>query len=150
MSSVGEELSTLKDKISKIPNADVISCHPSLVQIKIRQTDHRQVNVCCQFPESYPSRPLLVELKSKTIADRMLEGMVKVFDQELLRISGQPQIVHLVRFVSEFLTNNPFVVCSEELNHVKHKLASEADTLKVKRKTGVILYKATQNRSASV
>ena len=35
---------------------------------------------------------LPVELKSKTIADRMLEGMVKVFDQELLRISGQPQV----------------------------------------------------------
>ena len=24
-----------------------------------RQTDHRQVNICCQFPENYPSLPLI-------------------------------------------------------------------------------------------
>ena len=24
-----------------------------------RQTDHRQVNICCQFPENYPTQPLI-------------------------------------------------------------------------------------------
>lgn len=57
------------------------------------------------------------------------------------------QILHLVEFIDEFLNNNPFVVCSEELNHVKHELAREGDSVKVKHKTGIILYKATQDRS---
>ena len=49
--------------------------------------------------------------------------------------------------MSEFLRNNPFVVCSEELNYVKRELVREGDSLKVKHKTGVILYRATQDRS---
>ena len=49
--------------------------------------------------------------------------------------------------MNDFLRNNPFVVCSEELNHVKHHLAREGDSVRVRHKTGVILYKATQNRS---
>ena len=49
--------------------------------------------------------------------------------------------------MNEFLSNNPFVVCSEELNYVKHELAREGDNVRVKHKTGVILYKATQDRS---
>ena len=54
-----------------------------------------------------------------------------------------------MEFVDGFLTNNPFIVCSEELNHVKHRLVRGGDSLKVKHKTGVILYKATQGRSVS-
>lgn len=57
------------------------------------------------------------------------------------------QILHLVEFINDFLSNNPFVVCSEELNHVKHELAREGDSVKVKHKTGIILYRATQDRS---
>lgn len=57
------------------------------------------------------------------------------------------QILHLIEFIDEFLNNNPFVVCSEELNHVKHELAREGDSVKVKHKTGIILYKVTQDRS---
>ena len=77
MSSIGEELASVREKISKIPNTELITCHPSLVQIKIRyihfihctcihihyytyrQTEHRQVSVCCQFPENYPTEPLI-------------------------------------------------------------------------------------------
>ena len=51
---------------------------------------------------------LAVELKSKTIADKMLEGMVKVFDQELLRISGQPQVFINTAVYQRFCVNLNF------------------------------------------
>jgi hypothetical protein len=51
--------------------------------------------------------------------------------------------------MNDFLSNNPFVVCSEELNHVKHHLAREGDSVRVRHKTGVILYKATQDSAAT-
>ena len=34
----------------------------------------------------------VVELKSKTITEKMLEGMVRVCDQELRSKTGQPQV----------------------------------------------------------
>lgn len=56
-----------------------------------------------------------------------------------------------MEFINDFLSNNPFVVCSEELNHVKHNLAArEGDSVRIKHKTGVILYKAIQDRSVCV
>ena len=36
MSSIGEELASVREKISKVPYTELITCHPSLVQIKIR------------------------------------------------------------------------------------------------------------------
>ena len=38
MSSVGEELAKVREKITKIPNTELITCHPSLVQIRLRYT----------------------------------------------------------------------------------------------------------------
>ena len=60
------------------------------------------------------------------------------------------QVLLLIEFVNEFLSNNPFVVCSEELNHIKRELAREGDTLKVKHKTGAILFRACQGRSVFI
>ena len=65
---------------------------PSPTHIYTRQTEYRQLTVCCQFPDGYPHSPLLVELKSKTISDQMLGGVVRVCDQELERHTGQPQV----------------------------------------------------------
>ena len=36
MSSVREELASLRENVSKIPNTELIARHPSLVQIKLR------------------------------------------------------------------------------------------------------------------
>ena len=47
-----------------------------------------------------------VELKSKTIAGKMLEGIVRVCDQELQDKAGQPQVhVHVCAFIK--LQNYP-------------------------------------------
>ena len=57
------------------------------------------------------------------------------------------QVLLLIEFVNDFLSNNPFVVCSEELNFIKRELAREGDTVKVRHKTGSIHFKASQERS---
>ena len=43
---------------------------------------------------------ILVELKSKTIADKMLGGMVKICDQELHNWLGQPQVYNYVFYTA--------------------------------------------------
>ena len=59
------------------------------------------------------------------------------------------QVLLLLEFVNDFLTNNPFVVCSEELNFIKRELAREGDTVKVRYKTGSIHFKACHERSVN-
>ena len=45
-----------------------------------------------QFGEEYPRTPLLVELTSKTVPEKLLEGMVKVCDQEMQKHKGERQV----------------------------------------------------------
>lgn len=54
--------------------------------------------------------------------------------------------MELVKFVYEFISSNPFIVCSEELSHVKKQLLREGDELKVKQKAGSLHYIARQAR----
>lgn len=138
------ELANVRLKIGEVPGTELITCHPSMVQVKLSHTDHKQVTIRCQFPSGYPSRPLLIELASKTVQDRVLEGLVKVCEQELSKQLGKEQVLFLVRFVSDFISSNPFIVCPDELAHIKKELFREGDQLRVKQKAGVIHYKACQ------
>ena len=56
------------------------------------------------------------------------------------------QILLLIKFVYDFITSNPFIVCSEELNYIKKELHREGDELKVKQKAGTLLYKAYEGK----
>ena len=57
-----------------------------------RHTDFKQLTMCIQFPQDYPRERLIVELKTKTIPDKLIEGLVTVCDQELSKHLGQPQV----------------------------------------------------------
>ncbi len=59
---------------------------------------------------------------------------------------GEKQVLFLVTFVSEYLSSNPFIVCPEELAHIKKELFREGDQLRVKQKAGVIYYRACQGQ----
>ncbi len=54
--------------------------------------------------------------------------------------------MELVRFICEFVSTNPFIVCSEELSYVKKQLLREGDELKVKQKAGSLHYVAYQGK----
>ena len=54
--------------------------------------------------------------------------------------------MELLRFVCEFITSNPFIVCSEELSYIKKELLRDGDELKVKQKAGTLHYVARQGR----
>ena len=64
----------------------------SLYQFFTRKTAHKQIVVCAQFPDGYPACRLLLELKSKTIPDKLLEKLVTVCDQEVDRNLGKKQV----------------------------------------------------------
>ena len=146
MADLADELAQLPRRLPEIPGAELITCHQSMVQVRIRHTEHKQLTVLLQFPRDYPSSPLLVEIKSKTVPPRLVEGLVKICDQELRKHLGEQQVVTLLKFVSDFVASNPFLVCSEELNFIKKELCRDGDDLKVKQKAGVLHYKAYEGK----
>jgi len=56
------------------------------------------------------------------------------------------QVIELVSFLCDFVSTNPFIVCSDELSYIKKELFREGDELKVKQKAGAISYKAIQGK----
>ena len=106
--------------------------------------------MCAQFPDGYPNEILLLELKSKSILDKLIDGLVRVCEQELDKHKGEQQLLVLVKFVNEFIVSNPFMVCSDELSFIKKDLTREGDEVKIKKKSGTIQYKAFQGRYETV
>lgn len=50
------------------------------------------MTVHLQFPKDYPQKAILVELKSKTLSDKLLSKLVDVCDQELKKYIGKQQV----------------------------------------------------------
>lgn len=75
-----------------------------------------------------------------------MDGLVRVCEQELEKHKGKEQLLPLIKFINEFITSNPFMVCPEELSFIKKELIREQDEVKIKQKSGTIHYKAFQGR----
>lgn len=56
--------------------------------------------MCVQFPKDYPQERLIVELKSKTIPEKFLDGLVSVCDQELTKHLGSTQVCSCIHDTS--------------------------------------------------
>jgi hypothetical protein len=51
------------------------------------------------------------------------------------------QVILLINFVKNFLTENPLCVCSEEILTVKKKFLQSEDTVNLKQKTSQVVYR---------
>ncbi|GIY37842.1 uncharacterized protein CDAR_234851 [Caerostris darwini] len=135
MNIIHDELKDIKNHCeSQIPGSKVIACVPSMVRVDLRRTKYKQLTVCLQFPELYPQQTLLIELKSKTLCDKFLNGLTKICEEECKKLLGKPQILKVLKFLKQFIDENPLSVCSDEVSLIKRKL-DENDQIKLKQKT---------------
>lgn len=63
----------------------------------------RQMTAVMQFLENYPTEPVVVELKSKTLTEKLLDGVVKVCDAEARKYIGQKQVGAKFLFIFIFI-----------------------------------------------
>ncbi|RUS76937.1 hypothetical protein EGW08_015310 [Elysia chlorotica] len=138
------ELDSVKTEIPKLEDVKLIAAVPQLVRSEIYKTEHKQVSVTCMFQPGYPDVPLVTEIKSKTLGYKFMSGLAKVCDTEAKKYLGQPQVVHIVQFVSNFLDENPLCVCADEISLVKGKLCGAKDEVKLKQKTSQVVLKICQ------
>ena len=145
---VNEELKYVREKLTElVEGTELIACHLALVQVKVKRTKYKQMTVHLQFSQDYPQSGILIELKSKTLSEKLLNKLVDICDQEMKKYAGKQQIVPVISFIKKFLDENPFCVCSEELNHIKKNIINaENDEFKVKTKSGIISVNINQDR----
>lgn len=146
-STVKDELKDVQSRLKNIvPNTEIIGCHQANVQIKITRTKHKQCVCQFQFPPNYPSEGILLELKSKVYPIKVLDAMLKLTEAEIKKLVGRQQIISVIKFVNNFMAENPLIVCSEEISQIRKKIVQEQDDFKVKQKAGTINYKIISKR----
>ncbi|XP_037081448.1 uncharacterized protein LOC119102203 [Pollicipes pollicipes] len=139
MGLINDELEEVRKMCQNVVlDSKLITCVPAMVRIEIRKTDFKQLAACFQFPSEYPRQIILLELKSKTLSDKLLEGLVKICEAEAKKLLGKPQILPLAKFVSRFLDENPLSCCSAELSRVRREALADGDELKLKQKTSTV------------
>jgi len=57
-----------------------------------RKTDYKNLNVILEFPEKYPSDPIVIRLTSKTLSDKLLGGLTKLCDEEAKKYLEEKQV----------------------------------------------------------
>ncbi|KAK7500064.1 hypothetical protein BaRGS_00008611 [Batillaria attramentaria] len=140
------ELVDVRQKVPEFENTRLIAAVTDLVKAEIKKTEHKQLSVTCLFPPEYPHTPLVVELNSKTLAYKLLQGLSNVCENEARTLAGQQQVVHMIRFVKTFVDENPLSVCSEEIAFIKKELLTPEDEIKLKQKTSQIVLKLRQEK----
>ncbi|CAM1294490.1 Uncharacterised protein g1027 [Pycnogonum litorale] len=143
---ISDELEDIRKHCTdQIEGSEVIACLPAIVRISITRTKYKQITAVLQFPENYPSDPLITELKSKALPDKLLEGLTKACDQEAKKYLGRPQILRILKFLRQFIDEKPLCICSHEINQIKCRL-SEDDECKIVQKTSSVHLKLVQRR----
>ncbi|KAK4887316.1 hypothetical protein RN001_003587 [Aquatica leii] len=124
-----------------LPGCKLVSCVKTMVRAEIKRTQFKAIIACIQFPEKYPDLPLLIELKSKTLSDKLLQGLTNVCENEAKKSIGNRQVMPILEFLQNFLIENPLSCCYDEINNVKKLLTDDHDEFKLKQKTSSILAK---------
>ncbi|XP_014666702.1 PREDICTED: uncharacterized protein LOC106808481 [Priapulus caudatus] len=145
MQFIEQELKDVKQRCTeKVEGSEVEACVSAMVRVRIRRTKFKDVTVCLQFPKDYPNRPLVVELKSKTLPDKLLDGLSRLCEKECAeKHLGREQVLLTLKFVRTFIDENPLCVCSDEISRTKRML-SDGDDCKLKQKSGLVLLRACQ------
>ena len=58
-----------------------------------RKTKYKQMTVNLQFSENYPKNGILLELKSKTLSEKLLNKLVDICDTEMKKHIGKQQVI---------------------------------------------------------
>ncbi|KAK2169528.1 hypothetical protein LSH36_9g13043 [Paralvinella palmiformis] len=141
MDPIQKELELIRAKAKDINGVELVACVAAMVRFKIKKTTHKSLDACFLFPDNYPHEPIVIELKSKVLADRLLYGLSQICEDEAKKLLGQRQILPMVEFINKFIAENPLCVCSDEISRIKRDLMTKDDEIKLKQKTSQVILK---------
>lgn len=71
----------------------------SAISKNCRKTRCKTIIVCIQFSKDYPHTPLLIELKSKSLSVKLLDGLTEVCEKECKNLLGKAQVMKCNTFL---------------------------------------------------
>ncbi|XP_017772704.1 PREDICTED: uncharacterized protein LOC108559848 [Nicrophorus vespilloides] len=144
MGIIDDELSEIKKLCEqKIKGSRLVSCVRYMVRVEIKCTAFKTIVSCMQFTNNYPKTPILIELKSKTLSEKLLIGLTSVCEHEAKKILGKPQILTILIFLRNFLDENPLCCCYDEINALKSQLSDPNEVIKLKQRTSQVVIRIT-------
>lgn len=147
MGFIEDELSEVKKLCEHIiPGSKLVSCVKTMVRIEIKRTEHKTLVACIQFPQSYPKEPLLIELKSKTLSEKLLQKLTSIAEEEAKKFLGKSQTLKVFIFLRKFIDENPLICCYDEITELKSMLNSTSDEVKLKQKSSTLVLKIINDR----
>ena len=146
MTVIDDELQELKKCCENvIPDSKLIACVAAMIRVELKKSVFKTMAVCFTYPTNYPTNHILVEIKSKTLSRKLLDGLEKVAEVEAKRYIGKPHVLFILKFINQFFDDNPLACCSEEISEVK-KLLGEDDKFKLSQKTSSICVQVSKNK----
>ncbi|XP_073969068.1 uncharacterized protein isoform X2 [Rhodnius prolixus] len=146
MGFIEDELDEVRKLCERvIPGSKLVSCVHSMVRVEIRRTSVKNIVVCIQFPLEYPTKPILLELKSKKLSEKLLSKLTTVCDEEIKKYLGKAQILKTLQFITNFIDENPLSCCYDEITFLKSKLTAN-DELKLRQKASKIFLKLKEKK----
>ncbi|KAF7987763.1 hypothetical protein HCN44_003626 [Aphidius gifuensis] len=130
-----EEVSKLCQNV--IPGSCLVTCFPTMVRVEITKTVFKKIIACIQFSKIYPADILLLELKSKTLSQKLLSGLTEICEKNCKNLIGKAQILPTLKFLNNFIDENPLICCYDEINSSK-KLLQDCDIFRLKQKISTI------------
>ncbi|XP_071871664.1 uncharacterized protein [Bombus fervidus] len=130
-----QEVSKLCQNV--VDGSRLVSCVCTMVRVEITKTKFKTIVVCMQFAKNYPNVPLLIELKSKTLSVKLLNGLTEVCEKECKKLLGKAQVLPILKFIRNFIDENPLICCYDEISAIK-KLLGDDDEIKLKQKYSCI------------
>ena len=111
MSSIIEdELKELKKCCENIlPDSKLVACVPAQIRVELTKSAFVKVAVCLTYPQNYPQNHILVEVKSKTLSRKLLDGLEKVSESEAKKYVSKPHVLFILKFINQFFDDNPLV-----------------------------------------
>ena len=61
-----------------------------------RKTKYKKLVVCLQFPNDYPNNPIIIEIKSKTLPEKLCNGFTNICDAEAKKAVGKPHVSSII------------------------------------------------------
>lgn len=146
MGLIEDELCEVKKLCENVvPGSKLVSCVRTMVRAEIKRTDFKKIVVCIQFPDGYPKSPLLIELKSKTLSEKLLQRLTSVCEDENKKYLERPQVLNTIKFLRQFIDENPLSCCFDEITNLKKTLSGD-DEIKLKQKTSSLVIKVYNNK----
>ena len=118
-----------------------------MIMLIFRKSNYKKIAVCLTFPSNYPSTNILVELKSKTLSEKLLKGLQGLAEKEAKQYIGkviriryisfyrlysttqtvfgnlyllfQPHVLFTLKFINQYMDEHPLCCCVDEITKIK-------------------------------